>query len=152
MPEKEKATVGKTVAGTALSANGNVAHPHDSTNGGEMHPTNLSGQMLGELQSLLEQAKVEPADILSAKKVAALLPQVATYQGLALQAAFDSLRILIGYLPTDEREALYPAFVEHKLFVKHTDWEQYLATCPEPLGSPRSVSYTHLTLPTSDLV
>ena len=60
MPEKEKATVGKTVAGTAVSTNGNVAHPHDSTDGGETYPTNLGGQMLGELQSLLEQAKVEP--------------------------------------------------------------------------------------------
>jgi len=137
MPEKEKATVGKTVAGTALSANGSEAHPHHSTDGGQTYPTNLGGQMLGQVKALAAEAKVEPADILSAKKVAALLPQVATYQGLALQAAFDSLRILIGYLPADEREALYPAFVEHKLFVKHADWEQYLATCPEPPGSPR---------------
>jgi hypothetical protein len=138
MPEKEKATVGKTVAGTAVSTNGSEAHPHDSTDGGETYPTNLgSSHVLGELHSLLEQAKVEPADILSAKKVAALLPQVATYQGLALQAAFDSLRILISYLPADERKALYPAFVEHKLFARYADWEQYLATCPEPPGSPR---------------
>jgi hypothetical protein len=138
MPEKENATSGQLVAGTAVSTNGDKAHPHLTTRSGETYPTNPSnGQMLTELQALAEAAKVEPADVLSAKKVAALLPQVATYQGLALQAAYDSLRVLIGYLPADEREALYPAFVEHKLFVKHADWEKYLATCPEPPGSPR---------------
>ena len=134
MPEKEIATSGQLVAGTAVSTNGDKAHTYDSTKSGETYPTN---NLVAELQALAEAAKVEPADVLSAKKVAELLPLVATYQGLALQAAFDSLRILIGYLPADEREALYPAFVEHKLFVKHADWEKYLATCPEPPGSPR---------------
>lgn len=138
MPEKENATVGETVAGKALSTNGTGAHSDDTTESKESYPSNLSSsQMLAEIQALAEQAKVEPADSMSAKKVAALLPIVAAYQGLALQAAFDSLRVLIGYLPADERKALYPAFAEHKLFVRHSDWEKYLATCPEPPGSAR---------------
>ena len=137
MPEKKKATSGQLVAEGDLSTFGTGAHPHSTTNNGKAYPTNHNDQTLAKLQALAEAAKVEPADIVSAKKVAALLPLVATYQGLALQAAFDSLRVLIGYLPADEREALYPAFVEHKLFTKHAEWEKYLATCPEPLGSPR---------------
>ena len=80
MPEKENATSGQLVAGTAVSTNGDKAHPHLTTKSGETYPTDpRNGQMLSELQALAEAAKVEPADVLSAKKVAALLPQVATY-------------------------------------------------------------------------
>lgn len=60
MPKKSEATSGQLVAGGALSTNGNEAQPHHSTESNESYPTNLSGEMMGELQALLELAKVEP--------------------------------------------------------------------------------------------
>ena len=95
-----------------------------------------AASVLGELQEMLEQAKVEPADILSAKKVAALLPEVATYQGIARQAALEALRVLIGYLPTAERNLLTSSLSANKLFDTQKELEQFLFSCPEPPGSP----------------
>lgn len=155
MPENENATRGKLVASGVVSTNGNGAHPHNSTETGGSYPTSVppegelqrpepAASIMADQQALLEQtkalladAKVEPADVLSVKKVAALLPLVASYEGIALQAALSSLQVLIGYLPAKEREDLYPSFVEHKLFVRHNDWEKYLAGCAPPPGEPR---------------
>lgn len=61
---------------TALPAAELRPMPAPSSNGAS------AGDMLAEINDLLAQARVEPADILTAAKVAALLPQLARQYGL----------------------------------------------------------------------
>lgn len=145
MPE-EKTTAGGKPAAAAVSTglDGHV-HPHTNTIDPQIQepaqPAPSSngagaGDMLAEINDLLKQAKVEPADVLTASKVAALLPQLAAYQGAARQAALDALRVLIGALPTTERELLAAEMSASQLFERQADLEKYLASCPEPPGAP----------------
>lgn len=91
--------------------------------------------LLAELDALAEQASVEPADVLSATKVQALVAQVADYTGDARQAVLEALRALIGHLPTEERQRLdlYPLFAPPD---QHKQIESFLASCPAPAGVP----------------
>lgn len=127
MPEKEAATVGKTVAAGGLSTSQNGAHPQYST------PSQV---MLDELRTLADQAAVEPADLLSAKKVAAMVATIAGYQGIAREAALDALRSFLGYLPEAERRQInfYPLFEPPKQPEKI---DEFLASCPPPPGAPK---------------
>ena len=123
---------------TRISAND---HPHA--------PSNLSGldnqsprvngagndDLLAAIDSLVEQAAVEPADLLTAGKVQRLVDQVADFAGHARQAGLDALRILIGCLPAAEREQLKL----DRLFKPPRQHEQiagFLAGCPAPAGAP----------------
>ena len=125
MTEK-KATSGKLVAGTGLSTNGTGAH--DQHNTGSQAP-----DMLGELGALLDAAKVEPADTMTAAKVQPVIDLVATYQGIARQAGLEALTRLIGHLPAEERQALSLG----RLLPKQPDAEAFLAQCPPPPGAPK---------------
>lgn len=132
MPEKKAAIGGQPMAG-GLSGAGNHTHPQYSTsvNGAAPEPDEL----LAELDALAEQASVEPADVLSAAKVQALVAQVANYAGNARRAVLEALRALIGYLPADERQHLdlYPLFEPPD---QPKQIERFIASCPAPAGSP----------------
>lgn len=96
---KENATSGKLVAGMGMSTNGTGAHDHHITESQE-------SDLLGELGALLENARVEPADAMTAAKVQPVIDLVATYQGIALQAGLEALTRLISHLPAEERQRL----------------------------------------------
>jgi len=97
------------------------------------HPDDLTAD-LGEYGALLAQAKVEPADVLSATKVQAVIDLVATYQGIARQAGLEALTRLIGHLPAAERQRLN--LYSGGLFVQGKQVEAFLAQCPPPPGEP----------------
>ena len=127
---KENATSGKLVAGTGLSANGFNAQDQHTTGSQE-------ADLLGELGALLDAAKVEPADAMTAGKVQPVIDLVATYQGIARQAGLEALTRLIGHLPTEERQRLN--LYSGDLFVRGADAEAFLAQCPPPPGAPKFV-------------
>ena len=124
---QENATSGKLVAGTGLSANGNHAHAD--------HTTNSAAGIEAELAALLDAAKVEPADAMTAGKVQPVIDLVATHQGIARQAGLEALTRLIGYLPAEERQRLN--LYSGDLFVRGKDAEGFLAQCPPPPGAPK---------------
>lgn len=89
--------------------------------------------LLGELGALLDAAKVEAADAMTAAKVQAVIDLVATYQGLARQAGIEALTRLIGYLPAEERQRLKLG----GLCPREADAAAFLAQCPPPPGAPK---------------
>jgi hypothetical protein len=94
-----------------------------------------SADLLGELGALLAEAKVEPADAMTAGKVQPVIDLVATYQGIARQAGIEALTRLIGHLPTEERRRLN--LYSGDLFVTGKQVEGFLAQCPPPPGAPK---------------
>jgi hypothetical protein len=91
-----------------------------------------------DIESLIAGSMIDPAtiiDALTAKEIAALLPTWADYTGNAYQAATDALRLLIGYLPKEEREALELPLLQHWFKAKR-DLDQFLENCPPPPGEP----------------
>lgn len=91
--------------------------------------------LLGELGALLADAKVEPADAMTAGKVQPVIDLVATYQGIARQAGLEALTRLIGHLPTEERRRLN--LYSGDLFVRGVDVDAFLEQCPPPPGAPK---------------
>ena len=137
MPEKGTTAGGKPAAAAVSTGLGGHVHPQNTTIDPRVQaPNGADDPLLAELEALVGAAKVEPADILTAAKVAALLPQLAAYQGAARQAALDALSVLIGVLPATERELLTAEMSKQQLFERQADLEKYLASCPEPPGSP----------------
>ena len=134
MPEKENATGGEPMA-AGQSSSGQGAQPHNSTDSSETQPfgSNDAGNddLLAEIDALVEQATVEPADVLTVGKVQRLLDQIADYTGSARQAALEALRVLIGHLSAEERQQLNL----YSLFKEHRQVENFLASCPAPAGT-----------------
>ena len=62
--------------------------------------------LLGELGALLDAARVEAADAMTAAKVQPVIDLVVTFQGIARQAGIEAITRLIGYLPAEERQRL----------------------------------------------
>ena len=138
MPKKENATGGKPMAG-GQSEHRQDAHSHNSTLPTEIQPPSTNGngdhELLAEIDALVEQATVEPADVLTVGKVQRLVDQMSDYTGDAGRAALDALRVLIGHLTADEREQL-----NFYTLLKPPDQpkqiERFLASCPAPAGTP----------------
>lgn len=124
MPEKQSHLAG----GQAAESGGTNGYdkPQDTTD-----PVDLLDQIL----AAVGEARVEPADILSAKKVQTLIDLAATCEGLAWQAMIDGLRQVIGHMPATDRNALnlYPLFDPPD---QPKQIEAYLASCPPAPGSP----------------
>ena len=135
MSDKENATGGEPMA-AGQSSSGQGAQPHNSTDSSETQPfgSNDAGNddLLAEIDALVEQATVEPADVLTVGKVQRLLDQVADYTGSARQAALEALRVLIGHLSANDRQQLNL----YSLFKEHRQVESFLASCPAPADTP----------------
>ena len=134
MPDKEKATSGKLVAGQSAVGNGTLSHPNFTTNGTLPQEADFDAMLDGNLHT--------PADLLSAEqldaeKVAALAEQVVPFEGAARQRALEALRHLIGYTPQDERKAIESALLKLGIFQSKREAEQYLLSCPQPPGAPK---------------
>ena len=97
-----------------------------------------------EIDSLLEAAQVEPANVLTAAKVGRLVEMIAGYAGAAQTAGLEALRTLIGHLPAEERERIQTDL--YAIFPRNQDLEAFLSSCPAPPGEPifRPLSFADL--------
>ena len=131
MHEKKDATGGKPAA-AGQSGHGHDAIPHYTNSNGN---GNSDDHLLSEIDDLVAQATVEPADVLTVGKVQRLLDQVADYTGSARRAALEALRALVGHLSADERQQLnlYSLFEPPD---QPKQIEHFLASCPAPAGTP----------------
>src|SRR5690554_867189 len=87
------------------------------------------------LDALYDEAKVDPSDTVTEKRIKELVDLFADYTGDARSAALEALRPLIGRLTAEERQRvnLFPLFDAPK---QQEQVEAYLATCPPPDGAP----------------
>lgn len=144
-------TAGGNPAAAGVSSSGQGTHSKyttmPGTNGNGAHPPS-GDDLLAEIDALIEEATVHPADAITLAAVQELAGRLAAYQGHARKAALDALRPLIGCLPREERGrlSLYPFFEPPK---QHEQLEHYLATCP---AAPGEQSPTFMPKSLSDLL